>query len=157
MNMLTAILAFFQVIPAITGGLSKWTEAYYNAKVQITKARVGGDERVARQLVTGVVAEGQTRVEFLKAVGQSKFLMFLVGGFAIPWMVYQAKVVLYDNVIVPLFFTCARPDAWGQCYGYTAPIGGTVGEWAGVIIAGIFGTGSVMAVGQMFFNRRERS
>ncbi len=155
--MITAILAFFQVIPAITGGITAWTNAYYDAKVQITKARVGGDVNVAKQIVTGVVAEGQTRVEFLKTVGQSKFLMFLVGSFAGPWAVYQAKVVLWDNIVYPIFFTCARPDAWGQCYGYTPPIGGTVGEWAGVIIAGIFGTGSVMAVGQMFFNRRERS
>jgi hypothetical protein len=146
--MLTAILAFFQVIPAITGGLSKWTEAYYNAKVQITKARVGGDERVARQLVTGIVAEGQTRVEFLKVVGQSKFMMFIVGGFALPWMIYQGKVVLYDNIISPALF---------GVYGFTPPIGGTVGEWAGWIIGGIFGTGGVMAAGQLFFNRRERS
>lgn len=155
--MLTAIIAFISAIPAITGGITSFTQAYYDAKVQIVKARVGGDVDVAKQIVTGIVAQDQTRVEFLKVVSQSKFLMFLVGGFAVPWMVYQAKVVLYDNVIVPLFFSCARPDAWGQCYGYTAPIGGTVGEWAGVIIAGIFGTGSVMAVGQMFFNRRERS
>ncbi len=41
-------------------------------------------------------------------------------------------------------------------YGFTPPIKGNVGDWAGVIICGIFGTGSVMAVGQMFFNRRER-
>jgi hypothetical protein len=42
-------------------------------------------------------------------------------------------------------------------YGFTPPIKGLVGDWSGVILAGIFGTGGVMAVGQMFFNRRERS
>jgi hypothetical protein len=145
--MITAILAFFQAIPAITGGINNFTNKYYDAKVQITTARIGGDRDVAKQLVTGIVAEGQTRVEFLRVVSQSPFLMFLVGGFAFPWMVYQAKVVLYDNIMSQWFY---------GVYGFTPPISGTVGEWAGVIIAGIFGTGGVMAVGQMFFNRKER-
>lgn len=145
--MLTAILAFFQAIPAITGGINNFVSKYYDAKVQITTARVGGDVSVAKQLVTGVVAEGQVRVEFLKAVSQSKFLMCLVGGFAFPWMFYQAKVVMWDKIVC----------MWVMgSYGFTPPVEGTVGSWAGVIIAGIFGTGSVMAVGQMFFNRRER-
>lgn len=145
--MLTAILAFFQAIPAITGGINNFVSKYYDAKVQITTARIGGDVNVARQMVSGVVAEGQTRVEFLKAVSQSKFLMCLVGGFALPWIAYEWKVVLWDNM---LCFTI-----YGV-YGFTPTIKGVVGEWAGLIIGGIFGTGSVMAVGQMFFNRRER-
>ena len=145
--MLTAILAFFQAIPAITGGINNFVSHYYDAKIQITAARVGGDVEVAKQLVTGVVAEGQTRVEFLKAVSQSKFLMLLVGGFAVPWIAYEWKVVLWDNM---LCFTI-----YGV-YGFTPTIKGIVGEWAGLIIGGIFGTGSVMAIGQMFFNRRER-
>lgn len=145
--MLTAILAFFQAIPAITGGITAFTQAYYNAKVQIVQARVGGDVKVATQLVTGIVAEGQTRVEFLKVVSQSKFLMFLVGGFASPWIIYEWKVVVWDKIVCK----------WVMgMYGFTPPVDGTVGEWAGVIIAGIFGTGGVMAVGQMFFNRKER-
>jgi hypothetical protein len=145
--MLTAILAFFQAIPAITGGINNFVSKYYDAKVQITTARIGGDVSVARALVSGVVAEGQVRVEFLKAVSQSKFLMFLVGGFAFPWIVYEWKVVLYDNIISLSLFGVT---------GFTPAIKGLVADWSGVILAGIFGTGSVMAVGQMFFNRRER-
>lgn len=144
---ITAILAFFQAIPAITGGITAFSQAYFNAKVQIVATRVGGDVKVATQIVSGVVTEGQTRVEFLKVVSQSKFLMFLVGGFAAPWMFYQAKVVAWDNIIYHWFW---------DGYGYTPPIGGSVGQWAGWIIGGIFGTGGVMAAGQMFFNRRER-
>ncbi len=144
--MLTAILAFFQAIPAITGGINNFVSAFYNAKVQITTARIGGDVSVAKQMVSGVVTEGQTRVEFLKVVSQSKFLMFIVGGFAFPWMFYQAKVVMWDKIVC----------MWVMgTYGFTPPVTGTVGDWAGVIIAGIFGTGGVMAVGQMFFNRKQ--
>jgi len=145
--MLTAILAFFQAIPAITGGINNFVSKYYDAKVQITTARVGGDVKVATQLVTGVVAEGQTRVEFLRVVSQSKFLMWMVGLWSAPWIVYEWKVVLWDKI------ACK----WVMgVYGFTPPVDGLVAEWAGVILAGIFGTGGVMAVGQMFFNRRER-
>jgi len=145
--MISAVLAFFTALPSIVHGFEAFTKAHYDAKVKITTARIGGDVDVAKQMVTGVVAEGQTRVEFLRVVSQSKFLMFLVGGFAFPWMVYQGKVVLWDKIMCKWFL---------GVYGFTPPVEGTVGEWAGVIIAGIFGTGGVMALGQVFFNRRER-
>jgi hypothetical protein len=145
--MLTAILAFFQAIPALVHGVEAFTQSYFDAKVKITTARVGGDVEVAKQLVTGLVAEGQTRVEFLKAVSQSKFLMWLVGGFAFPWIVYEWKVVLWDNMICFWIY---------GAYGFTPMIKGLVSDWAGWILGGIFGTGGVMAAGQMFFNRKER-
>ncbi len=141
--MLTAILAFFQAIPAIAGGINNFTNKYYDAKVQITTARIGGDVNVAKQMVTGVVAEGQTRVEFLKTVGQSKFLMFLIGGFATPFMLYVWKIVVYDII-------------WMAGTVATDPIKGNVADWGGIIIASIFGSGTVLGVGQMYFNRRER-
>lgn len=145
--MLTAILAFFQAIPAITGGINNFVSRYYDAKVQITAARIGGDVDVAKALVSGVVAEGQTRVEFLKTVSQSKFLMVLVGGFAGPWIIYEWKAVVWDNIVCPWLYGAP---------GFTQPMEGLVADWSGVILGGVFGTGSVMAVGQMFFNRRER-
>ncbi|WP_141339693.1 hypothetical protein [Bradyrhizobium sp. USDA 3458] len=144
--MLTAILAFFQAIPAITGGINNFVSKYYDAKVQITTARIGGDVNVAKALVSGVVAEGQTRVEFLKVVSQSKFLMFVVGGFALPWIIYEWKAVTFDNIFCPWWYGKA-------CF--TPTITGLVADWSGVILGGVFGTGSVMAVGQMFFNRKQ--
>lgn len=144
--MLTAILAFFQAVPAITGGINNFVSKYYDAKVQITTARIGGDVDVAKALVSGVVAEGGVRVEFLKTVSQSKFLMCLVGGFALPWIIYEWKAVVWDNIVCPALY--------GRT-GFTPPMTGLVADWSGVILAGIFGTGSVMAVGQMFFNRKQ--
>lgn len=145
--MITAILAFFQAIPAITGGITAWTQAFYNAKVEITKAKIGGDVTVASQLVTGLVAQGQTRVEFLRVVSQSKFLMWIVGGFAGPWIIYEWKVVVWDNIFSMYLY---------GIYGFTPAIKGTVGDWAGLIIGGIFGAGSVMAVGHAYFNRKDQ-
>lgn len=141
----TAILAFFQAMPAIFGGLNHFMDTYYNAKVQITTKRLGVTADVAKQLVSGIVAEGQVRVSFLQAVAQSPFLMFLVGGFATPWIIYEWKAVVWDNIVHKWLY---------GVYGFTPPIEGTVGTWAGVIIGGIFGTGSVMALGQMYFNRK---
>lgn len=146
--MVTAILAFFQAIPSLVHGFEAFTKAHYDAKVRITTARIGGDVEAAKALVSGVVVEGQTRVEFLRAVSQSKFLMCLVGGFAIPWIAYEWKAVVWDNLVCPWLY--GHP-------GFTPPMKGLVADWSGVILGGIFGTGSVMAVGQMFFNRRERS
>lgn len=147
MTIITAVLAFFKVIPAITGGITAWTQAFYNAKVEITKARIGGDVTVAQQLVTGLVAQDQTRVEFLKVVSQSKFLMWIIGGFAGPWIVYEWKCVVWDNILcLPIYGAyCSTPE-----------IKGLVGAWAGLIIGGIFGAGSVMAVSHSYFNRSER-
>lgn len=139
--MITGILAFFQAIPSIVHGFEAFTKAHYDAKVKITAARIGGDVDVAKQIVSGVIAEGQTRVEFLRVISQSKFLMFIVGGFAVPWIAYEWKVVVWDTMLG---------------LGVTGPVKGLVADWSGIILAGIFGTGGAMAVGQMFFNRKER-
>lgn len=145
--MLTAVLAFLQSVPAITGGINNFVSKYYDAKVQIMAARIGGDVSVAGQLVTGIVAEGQTRVSFLNTVSQSPFLMYLVGLFAGPWIIYEWKVVVWDKIVCKWVL--------GE-FGFTPPVTGTVGDWAGVIIGGIFGTGGVMAIGHMFFNRKNQ-
>ena len=145
--MISAILAFFTALPSLVHGFEAFTKAHYDAKVKIKTAQIGGDVEVAKQLISGVVAEGTTRVEFLRVVSQSKFLMFLVGGFALPWMFYQAKVVAWDKIICFWFY---------GAYGFTPPITGNVAEYAGWIIGGIFGTGGAMAVGQMFFNRKNQ-
>lgn len=143
--MITAILAFLQAIPALVNGVNSFAAKYYDSKVKITTALIGGNVDVAKQMVSGIVAEGQVRVTFLQTVSHSPFLMFLVGGFATPWIVYEWKVVVWDNIICKFLY---------GVYGFTPLIEGTVGTWAGVIIAGIFGTGSVMAIGQMYFNRK---
>ena len=139
--MITAILAFFQAVPSIVHGVEAFTSKYYDAKVKITTARIGGDTDVAKTLVSGVVKEGDTRVEFLRVTSQSKFLMFLIGGFAIPWMVHEWKVVIWDNMLG---------------LGSTLPIKGSVGEWGGIIITALFGSATAATIGQMYFNRRER-
>ena len=137
--MLTAILAFFQAIPAITGGINNFVSKYFDSKVQITVARYGCDAGVAKALVTGIVAEGQTRVDFLKVASQSWFLMLILGGFAFPIIAFMAKVVVWDTML-----------GWGS----TPAIRGEVATWVNIVITGIFGSTSVLGVGAMYFSKR---
>lgn len=136
---LTAILALFQAIPALTGGLGHFFDKYYDAKVAITTKRIGGDVDVAKSLVRGFVAEGEVRVNWIKAVSQSKPFLFLIIGFALPWMLYEWKVVVWDTML-----------GWGT----TGPIRGAVGAWGQSIIISLFGAGSVTTIGHMYFNNR---
>ena len=146
--MLSALFAFLQAIPSIVHGFEAFTKAHYDAKVKITQARVGGDRDVAVAIVNASVGEGANRNEFLRTVANSRFLQWMVGLWSAPWILYQAKVVAWDNIIAFALF--------GH-YGFTPEIKGLVASWAGVILGGIFGTGGVMALGAMFYNRRERS
>jgi hypothetical protein len=148
MGIISAIMAFFQAVPALVHGFEAFTKAHYDAKVKITQARVGGDVDVAKAIVSGVVSEGANRNEWLKTVANSRFLQWMVGLWSAPWIFYQAKVVAWDNII--------HHFIWGT-YGFTPEIKGLVAAWAPLILGGIFGTGGVMAAGAMFFNRRERS
>ena len=136
--MLTAVLAFFNMIPGLSSMITALTTAYFNSKVQLATIRVGGDVTIGKSLVTGIVAEGQVRVSFLQTVAQSKFLMFLVGGFALPIMLFNGKCIVWDTMLG---------------LGVTHPITGQVGDYMSTILYGIFGMGSVMGVGHMYFNR----
>jgi|SRR5579859_7881490 len=135
---MTAILAILNMIPGLSSLITTIMTSYFNSKVQLATIRVGGDVAVARSVVTGLVAEGQVRVSFLQTVAQSKFLMFLVGGFALPPMLFNAKCIVWDTMLG---------------LGHTPPIGGQVGDYMSTIFYGIFGMGSVMGVGHMYFNR----
>lgn len=145
--MLTAILAFFQAAPAIIGGVNAFAAKYYDAKVAITTARIGGNRDVAIAMVNASVQSSHDNLERLKVIAGSKTLLFLVVGFATPWIIYEWKAVAWDNVFCPMFT--------GH-YGFTPPIGGDVAEWAKTIIACLFGSGTALAAGSMYFNAKEK-
>lgn len=144
---MVAFLAFIQAIPAIFGGINNFVDKYYDAKVKLVTARVGGNVEVAKAIVGGVVAEGETRVRFLEAVAKSRFLQVLIMAWSGPWIIYEWKVVVWDNIV--------HHWIWGV-YGFTPEIKGLVGTHAAIILTGIFGTGSVMAVGAMFQKWQDR-
>lgn len=136
--MLSAILAFINMIPGVSSAVQGITKAYFNSKVQLAAIRVGGDTKVAMSLVSGITAEGQVRVSFLDTVSHSKFLQALIAMFAVPVAIYMGKCVLWDTVLG---------------LGTTPALKGDVADYMHIVIYGIFGSGSVMALGQMYFNR----
>lgn len=138
--MLAGILAVLNMIPGISSIITTLTTAFFNSKVELASARLGADTAVATTLITGVVQADATRVKGLQVIGSSWVLSFLVVGFAVPWICYEWKIVIWDTML-----------EWGT----TAPIRGAVADWATVIISCLFGSGSVITVGHMFFNRNK--
>jgi protein-disulfide isomerase len=132
----SVILGLLGFIPGVLSFAQSITSSIYDAKVRILTAKVGGDRDVAVSLIH---ADAQKSTAWYQAIGTNKYLMFLVVGFALPWMVYEWKVVVYDVVL-----------GWGS----TDVIGGRVGDWGQTIIISIFGSGTTVALGQMYFNRR---
>lgn len=138
--MITVILALITALPHILDGVNAFTAKYYDAKVQITAARIGGDVEMAKTIVYGTVAEGQTRVEGLKVLASSKVLLFLFVGFALPFMVYEWQAIVYDKIIM---------------HGTTStdPITGDLAGWGHAVIYSLFGTttaaGTVAGIGQI--------
>lgn len=143
--MLAAILGFLNLVPGLGKVAQAITASVYDAKVKITQARIGGDRDVAVSIVT---AAATTQSSFYAAVAQSKILAFIVLGFALPWIAYNAKVVFVDNVWCVL---------WGIVDCSTPAIKGQVGEWGHIIILSIFGSGTTLALGNMWFNRKDKA
>jgi len=139
-GIITAFLAFMQAVPAITGGINNFVNKYYDAKVQLVTARVGGDAEMAKALVAGVVDEKKVSVSFLHEVANSKFLMFLIGGFALPIMIWFGKCVVWDTVLG---------------LGSTPPLYGQVATMANIVVGGIFGVGGVSMLTTVFSQWRK--
>lgn len=139
--MLTGILAFFTAVPSIVGGITAFTNKYFDAKVSIAAARLGADKDVMRSAMVTAGIEAQASVNRLQVLASSKVLLAILVGFAFPWIVYEWKIVLYDNI-------------WMNGQASTPLIKGLVAEWSGLILGGIFGTSSVMALTSMYFNKK---
>jgi hypothetical protein len=139
--MIAAIIAFINMIPGINTLVATITTAYFNSKVQLTQARIGGDTAVAIATVKAVAIAEESRVNALRVIGGSWILSFLTLGFAVPWIAYEWKVVVWDTML-----------GWGT----TPAIHGAVGDWATTIIACLFGSGAVLSAGHMYFNRDKR-
>lgn len=140
--MITALLAFFQAVPALVGGVTAFTNKYFDTKVQLTAARLGADTNVIRAAMTAAGVEQQTRVEGLKVIASSKVLLFLVVGFALPYMLYEWQCVVYDKI-------------WMHGLTKTDPLGGDLSAWATTIITCLFGSGTAVTMTHMYFNRNK--
>jgi hypothetical protein len=137
------LMAILGLIPGLSSLATAITTAYFNSKVQITTAKIGGDTAVAKAMMIAAAQTEASNVDRLKVIGSSWVLSFLVVGFALPWILYEWRVVVYDNV-------------WMVGATSTPAIGGDVAGWATTIIACLFGSGTVLTAGHMFFNRKDQ-
>ena len=134
-------MAILGLIPGLSSLVNGITTAYFNSKVQITKARIGGDTAVATQLVQAAARSDHETTSRLSIIASSKVLLLITVGFALPFIIFEWKVVVWDIVFQSL------------TNGSTDPIKGQVADWATTIIASIFGSATVMGVGKMWFGR----
>lgn len=151
------MLAFFSAIPIIGKIVTGITTAWFNAKVKLVTARVGGDVNVATALVKGAAAADHESTARLGIIASNKILTMMMVGFATPLIIFVWKIVVVDKVIGP---GCIgwHPFGWeviaDHCWiGKTDPITGDVASWASAIIASLFGSGTVLAIGKMYFGR----
>lgn len=143
------MLALLGMIPGLAAVVQGITSAYFNAKVQLVRARIGGDQKVATELVTAAATESHDNTSRLSILASNPLLTFLLIGFAAPLVIFVWKVVVVDIVVGPgcFWFTSV---CW---VANTDPIKGEVAAWATTIIGFLFGSSTTLAVGKMWFGR----
>ncbi len=141
------LLTLLGLIPGVSSLISTITGKWFDSKVAMYQARMGVTKEVAVAAITAEVGNNQAKVGWLNAVAGSKFLMVIVGGFAGPWIIYGWKVIVWDNIVHKFFW---------DVYGFTPPITGLVGDWAGIILGGIFVTSTGMGLAHAVIKRSER-
>lgn len=135
------MLSFLTALPVIGKIITALTTAFFNAKVELTRTRVGGDRDVAVELVKTQAIVEQQQTSRLGIIAGNKMLTCLILMFAFPLVAYEWKIVVYDIVL---------------SLGSTDPIRGQVADWATVIISSIFGSSTVMSLGNMWFKNRSQ-
>lgn len=130
------------MIPGISTIVTSLTSSYFNSKVAITQAKIGGDVTVATDLVRAAATSEITSVQRLQVIGGSWVLSLLVVGFATPFIIWETKVIVWDIVL-----------GWGSTPSIRDPM---LLSWGGTIIACLFGSGTVLTAGHMYFNRKDQ-
>jgi len=143
---MTAIMTILGMIPGLSALIQFVVGKYMDSKVAIYQTRMGVTKEVAVEAVRSETVNNQTKVNWLNAVANSRFLQFIVGGFAGPWIVYSWKVIVWDNIVHKFF--------WGT-YAYTPTIHGNIGDGFNVIITGIFVTSAGMGLAASFLKKKD--
>lgn len=135
------MLALLGALPIIGTAVTAFFNAMFNAKVEITRAKIGGDRDVAVELVKAAAAQEHENTAKLSIFSGNLLLTVLLISFATPLVIFEWKVIVIDIVFQA---------------GSTDPIRGQVADWANTIIAFLFGSATAVALGKMWFARREQ-
>lgn len=132
------MLAFLSSLPIIGQIVISITSAFFNAKVSLVQARIGGDKEVAVKLVSAAAQNEHENTTKLGIFASNKFLTALLIAAAIPLVGYEWKVYVWDAML-----------GWGT----TDAVKGQVAEWGNTVWYFLFGTPTIMALGKMWFGR----
>lgn len=138
---MTVLLGLLTYIPGLLNLIGTLQKNWFDARVQLYQVRMGTTRDVAIAAINAEVTNNQTKVNWILALAQNPIMMMIVVGFALPWIILEWKVVVYDNVWAH----------WGEYY--TPEIKSNVGDWAGIILTGIFVSGTGIGVAHAFLNR----
>jgi hypothetical protein len=138
--MLSFLTTFLGLIPGINSVVSAVLNAYFNSKVQIYMAKTGLEEAVAVEAIKAEVVNNQTKVSWIQALASNPVMLFIVVGFAMPFIIYEWKAVAYDMV-------------WMHGTTSTDPIRGPLADWATIILSGIFVTSTGIGVAHTIINK----
>ncbi len=144
---MTIIMTLLGMIPGVASVVQFIAGKWMDSKVSMYQARMGVTKDVAVAAINAEAENNKTKVSWLQAVASSPFLMFIVGGFALPLIVHMNKAYVWDNII--------HKFIWGT-YGFTPPMTGYILEWGGIIIGGIFVTSTGMGITHAIINRKEK-
>lgn len=135
---MTALLTLLNLIPGVSSLVQFIVGKWMDSKVTMYQVRMGVAKDVAISAIQAEVTNNQTKVGWLHEVANSRFLQFIVGGFAFPLICYFNKAIVWDKIV--------HKFLWGT-YGFTPGIEDLlVGNWANLIIGGIFVTGTGMGI-----------
>lgn len=135
------MLALLGALPIIGTAVTAFFNAMFNAKVQITQAKIGGDRDVAVKLVQAAEAQEHENTAKLGIFASNKFLTILLIAAALPLVAFEWKVYVWDAML-----------GWGS----TDAVRGQVAEWGNTVWYLLFGAPTVMGLGKMWFGRDGR-
>lgn len=132
--MLAAIMAFLGIIPGVGKVIEGITGAMFDAKVKMLVARTNMTRDVAVETIKAAAVDRQAHAAEMAAVAGSTVLSLLIVAFAAPVVIFEFKVVVWDNVLG---------------LGSTPEIHGSVATWMNTIINWVFGSSTALAAGSM--------
>lgn len=135
--MIAFILA---LIPGLNTLVTSITTSFFNAKVQITQAKIGGNRDVAVKLVQAAAVQDHENTTRLGIIASNKLLTFLLIAMALPLVGFEWKVIVWDKML-----------GWGA----TPELSGQVASWAQSVIYFLFGAPTAVAIGKMWFGRKD--
>lgn len=141
--MISAIIEFLHLIPGFTSLAQAIVSKVYDSKVAMYQARWGVTRDVAVTAINAEATSNSAKVGWMQAVAASPFLKLVVGGFSLPWIILEWKVIVYDKVWA----------SWGTYH--TDPVTGTIGDWGGIIITGIFITTGGLGIAHAVINKKD--